>query len=128
MRVGLGKAIGLAATAAALAAAVPGTAADPCAPLAIPELAVCKPVGNGVVLATTEAEADAAAAAALHGQRRFETHFGPAARFAVVVGNGPAGLRDRLAAAGYPIVLPWLNPAARHKGLRSEEHTSELQS
>src|SRR5687768_12724381 len=124
MRTRPGKAIALAATAAAVAAMAPGEAPDPCASLAIPELAVCRPVGNGVVLATSAAEADAAAAAALQGQRKFEAHFGPAARFAVVVGNGPAGLRDRLAAAGYPIVLPWLNPAARHKGLEDSVRRS----
>jgi hypothetical protein len=124
MRAGLSRAIGLAAAAAAIMAAAPGAVADPCASLSEPEFPVCKSVGSGVVLAATAAEAEAAAAAALQGEHSFETHFGPVTRYAVVVGAGAAGLRARLVEAGFPIVLPWLNAAARHKGLEDSVRRS----
>ncbi len=103
--------------AALLAGAAPVGGQDPCAALAIPGFPICKATSGGIVLAETEADADLAASAAEAGERKFETHFGPPARYAVVIGNRPAGLRGRLAEAGYPIVLPWLDAEARHQGL-----------
>lgn len=102
---------------ALLAGAAPAGVRDGCAALSAPDLPICKPTPNGVVLAETQSDADLAAAAAVEGERKFETHFGPPARYAVVVGSSPEGLRGRLAAAGYPVFLPWLSAAARHRSL-----------
>jgi len=103
--------------AAVLAGATPAREPDRCAGLSVPNLPICKATPGGIVLAGTQADADSAAAAAAEGEGRFETHFGPPAPYAVVVGDNPAGLRGRLKEAGYPVVLPWLTAAARHQAL-----------
>ena len=105
--------------AAMLAGAAPAREPDRCAALSFANFPVCKATTGGVILAGTQADADLAASAAAEGERRFEAHFGPPARYAIVVGDFPAGLRQRLAEAGYPVVLPWLTAAARHQALEA---------
>lgn len=92
----------------ALAAAPP--TADRCAAARQATGYVCQATAGGVVLAANQAGAARLAVHATAGEARWRDHFGSAVTSYAVVENLGPGMTKALHAAGFPIVLPWLNP------------------